>query len=365
MAKTDDEVMELPLPEKTFGLAGQERAELELLEALRSGRMHHAWMLTGPKGVGKATLAFRFARFLLRYGQDDAALAAAQSLEIRESDPVARQIASGTTQDLLVLRREVDDRTGKEKTEITVDVVRRLPPFFGTAAGAGGWRVAIIDPADDLNRNAANALLKSLEEPPRRTVLLLVTHAPGRLLPTIRSRCRKLALDPLPPALIQKEVARIAAGQALPAASEADDALLAKLAEGSLGRALELRAYGGAAQYRALLQTLKSWPNIPEGAIQQLVDAGLRRQWGEAFASLSCLIVDCVRSAARSAAGEGPPLDPALAALATGAPAWALADLAGDLEALFAKADGLNLDERAVISEGLRRIAAVRRANAA
>lgn len=363
MAKAPRESEEerlLPYPEETLTLAGQERAETELLSALKSGRMHHAWMLTGPRGIGKATLAFRFARFLLRYGNNPAALASAASLDVPEDDPASVQIARGTTQDLLVLRRGVDEKTGKEKTEITVDVTARLQPFFNLAAGRGGWRVAIVDPVDDLNRNAANALLKSLEEPPTRAILLLVTHAPGRTLATIRSRCRKLALEPLPADVIRTELARIAAARNLATVSPADETLIAELAGGSLGRALELRLSGGLAQYRALLKTLKAWPNISEAAIQTLLDAILARQFPDAFSIAGRLIVDTVRATACAAAGDPAKIDPALDAMAKGGAAWAWADLASDLESLFAKGEGLNLEERAVVAEALRRIAAVR-----
>jgi DNA polymerase-3 subunit delta' len=239
-----------------------------------------------------------------------------------------------------------------------------LQPFFGLAAGASGWRIAIVDAADELNRNAANALLKALEEPPQRAVLLLVAHAPGRTLATIRSRCRKLALKSLTQDEIAQATARLAATHQLGALSAEDETLIATLADGSLGRALELRLSGGLAHYRALQKATRSWPNISEGAIQTLLDATLSRTNGDAFNSISRLMVDLVRAAARGALQAGR-AELSIAHLATGAPPHAWADLAGDLEALFAKASGLNLDERAVIGEAMRRIAAVRRGAAA
>ena len=362
MAKSDEseEGVPLPAPEETFDLAGHGEAEAELLAALRSGRMHHAWMLTGPRGIGKATLAFRFARFLLRYGHDEKALGAARSLAVPADDRIARQIAAGAAQDLLVLRRRIDEKTGKLKTVIDVDQVRRVQDLFGFAAGGFGWRVAIIDAVDDLNRNAANALLKSLEEPPRRAVLLLVTHSPGQTLPTIRSRCRKLALKPLAPEIVRAEVARHSTALALPALSAADEELIVRLAGGSLGRALELRVSGGLAQYRALERMLKAWPNISEGAVQEFLSAALPRRQERAFEGLAGRILEVVRGAALAGAsgqtGEGART---FAHLAAGAPPLVWADLAADLEDLFGKGKGLNLDARAVITEALRRIAAV------
>lgn len=361
MAKSDEsgEGASFPAPEETFRLAGHGEAEAELLAALRSGRMHHAWMLTGPRGIGKATLAFRFARFLLRHGHDEKAVAAARSLDVPPDDRTARQIAAGAAQDLLVLSRRIDEKTGKLKTVIDVDQVRRVQDLFGFAAGGLGWRVAIIDAVDDLNRNAANALLKSLEEPPKRAVLLLVTHSPGRTLPTIRSRCRKLALKPLRPEIIRSEAARHSAALGLAALSAADEDLIVRLAGGSLGRALELRVSGGLAQYRALERTLKPWPNISEGAVQEFLSAALPRRQEGAFESLAERILDIVRGAALAgASGQGGEGARAFAHLAAGAPPHVWADLAANLDDLFVKGRGLNLDERAVITEALRRIAA-------
>jgi DNA polymerase-3 subunit delta' len=360
MARTDasEETAGPAAPEETHSLVGQEDAEAEIVGALRSGRLHHAWLMSGPRGIGKATLAFRFARFLLRYGHDAAALRNASSLDVPPDDPIALQIAKGTTQDLLVLRRGVDEKTGKEKTEITVDVTARLQPFFNFSAGRGGWRVVVIDPVDDLNRNAGNALLKALEEPPQRAILLLVSNAPGRVLATIRSRCRKLVLRPLGSELIRAEMARQASALGLEPISAEDEALIAKLADGSIGRALELLVSGGLAQARALEHALSSWPNITEREIQSLLGAALIRGRSDAFASLGRLMVDTLRGAARGAAApaEGQ-AERAIAHLARGAPAWAWADLATEIEGLFARALAINLDERAVTGEALRRIA--------
>ena len=166
-------------------LEGVEEQAAVIDAALANGRLHHAWLLTGPKGLGKAAFAFRAARRLLGAAPD----AAFGSLGSAPHDPVNRLIAARAHPDLIVLDR---DETGEMRRSISVDEARRLPEIFGKAAGQGGRRVAIIDAADDLNPNAANAVLKTLEEPPPGGVLLLVCHAPGRLLPTIRSRCRRL-----------------------------------------------------------------------------------------------------------------------------------------------------------------------------
>ena len=175
-------------------LFGHAEAEQALLEAYRCGRIPHAWLIGGESGIGKATLAYRMARFVLAH--PDPAVPAVQkatSLAVPADHPVARRVAGQAHSDLLVLERVVNEKTGKLFTVIRVDDVRRSVPFFGSTAGEGGWRVAIVDSVDELNKESENALLKVLEEPPPRALLLLVSHAPGRVLPTIRSRCRALA----------------------------------------------------------------------------------------------------------------------------------------------------------------------------
>jgi len=174
-------------------LIGHDGAEQRLLEAYHSGRFHHGWLITGPQGVGKATLAYRLARYLLRY--PDYETAPRGTLAVPTGDIVASQVSARSHPDLLVLQREVEK--GKLKAGITVDASRKAAKFFGKTAGAGGWRIAIVDVADEMNAAAANSLLKTLEEPPERSLFILVCHERGRLLPTIRSRCIELALSPL------------------------------------------------------------------------------------------------------------------------------------------------------------------------
>ncbi|MEN0652222.1 MULTISPECIES: DNA polymerase III subunit delta' [Hyphobacterium] len=177
-----------PHPRERYDLAGHEAAEAELASAITSGRLHHGWLITGPSGVGKATLAYRAARRMLGAAPDG------EGLSANPSDPNCRRIEAQSHPGLLVIRRPWDDKTKKFKSVITVDELRRVGEFFSLSAGADGWRIAIVDSVDEMNPNAANALLKSLEEPPRRTILFLLTHTPGKLLPTIRSRCRRLTL---------------------------------------------------------------------------------------------------------------------------------------------------------------------------
>jgi DNA polymerase III subunit delta' len=184
-----------PLPRETTVLFGHSAAEREFLAVYRSGRVPHAWLITGEGGIGKATLAYRIGRFVLSY--PDPSRAPPDSLALDAAHRTVRRVAVNAHPDLLVLERTQGD-SGKMRTVITVDQVRRLMTFFGSTAGEGGWRICIVDSADELKYpEGCNALLKMLEEPPLRSLFLLVSHAPGRLLPTIRSRCRRLALRPL------------------------------------------------------------------------------------------------------------------------------------------------------------------------
>src|SRR5215467_10990152 len=197
MSDDETEALEPPPPRETTSLYGHGEAERALLEAYRGGRLPHAWLISGAAGIGKATLAYRMARFVLAY--PDASLPPAQkatSLYVDADHPTARRIAAQAHGDLLLLERTVNEKTGKLRQDIQVDDVRRTVSFFGSTSAEGGWRVAIVDSVDELNREGANALLKVLEEPPRRALLLLVSHSSAKVLPTIRSRCRLLPLRP-------------------------------------------------------------------------------------------------------------------------------------------------------------------------
>lgn len=223
----------IPHPRETSLLFGHREAETALLGAYRSGRIPHAWLIGGPQGIGKATLAYRMARFVLAHGQPLApAVQDAEDLAIDPDDAVARQVAASSHGGLLTLERTANDR-GVMRTVITVDETRETITFFGSTAAAEGWRVCIVDTVDELNPNAANALLKILEEPPQRSLFLLVSHAPARVLATIQSRCRKLRLRSLATDDVIAAAASLAPTDlALREAAEAS--------EGSVARALTL-----------------------------------------------------------------------------------------------------------------------------
>jgi DNA polymerase-3 subunit delta' len=242
------------LPRETSILLGHAAAEQTMLEAYRSGRMHHGWIFSGERGIGKATLAFRLARFIFANPDPTSAeVAAAHDLAVPDDHPAARRAAIGVHGNLLLLQREWDDRNRRYKSELSVESVRRIIPFLGTTAGEGGWRVIIVDPADDMNRNAANAILKNLEEPPRQTLFLLLAESRGALLPTILSRCRTLELTPLTPQETEAVLKEVAPDHTEPRG----DGLATALSGGSPRRLIELRQGDGVVLYRLMLAAIE------------------------------------------------------------------------------------------------------------
>lgn len=270
MTSDDSDERDAKLPRETTALFGHNEAERALLEAYKSGRIPHAWLIGGPPGIGKATLAFRLARFVMAHPDPRAAeTQKTDSLAIDPENPVARRIAAQAQGDLLVLERSINEQTGKLYTVIRVDDVRRTASFFGSTAGEGGWRIAIVDAVDDLQREGANALLKVLEEPPKRSLLLLISHAPGRELPTIRSRCRRLLLRPLEP----EDVGRALAEATGRNPSEVDVRAAAEASEGSVGRALGLLDASALALRQRVLELFAQLPNPDPRALHALGEA--------------------------------------------------------------------------------------------
>src|SRR5665647_1507333 len=270
MSDDDSNSGELLLPRETSALFGHADAEQTLLDSYKSGRIPHAWLIGGPPGIGKATLAYRLARFVLAHPDPKAPeVQKATSLAVDAEHPVARRIAAQAQADLLVLERTINETTGKLYTVIRVDDVRRSVSFFGSTPSEGGWRIAIVDAVDDLQREGANALLKVLEEPPARTLLLLISHAPGRELPTIRSRCRRLLLRPLP----TEDVARAVAASRGRDAGDADVQQAATAAGGSVGRALRFLDGPALALRQRVLDLFAQLPDTDPRALHALGDA--------------------------------------------------------------------------------------------
>jgi DNA polymerase III subunit delta' len=278
---------ETPPPRETTVLFGHDAAEQVLLASYRSGRIAHAWLIGGPVGIGKATLAYRMARFVLAHPDPaETAVQSATSLSVAPDSPIARRVAAKSHSDLLVLERTPGD-SGQLRTVITVDDVRRTVAFYGSTAGQGGWRVCVVDSADELkNPEASNALLKVLEEPPPRSLFLLVSHVPGRLLPTIRSRCRRLTLR----ALNQADVARATAAALSKDTNDEGIRKASAAAEGSVARAVALLDGEHLAMREHIVALLSQLPQTDARALHALGDS-LDRSDGGALVTF----VDTVR----------------------------------------------------------------------
>jgi DNA polymerase-3 subunit delta' len=271
-------------------LEGHEEAEQAFLSAWNSKRLAHAWLIMGPKGIGKATLAWRIARFVLdqgRFEDQGAGLFGAppppSSLFMAPEEPLFHRIAQGGHLDCKLVERGVNDQ-GKPRTEIVVEDVRGLGQFLSLTPAEGGWRVVIVDAVDEMNRSAANAILKLLEEPPARSLLLLVCHQPGRILPTIRSRCRRLTLSPLGEDLSVRLM-----GRYMPEVGSEEARSLVRLADGSLGRAMELAGEGGLDLYREMVDLLRTLPKLDIQALHAFGDRLARADGALAFQTLSAL----------------------------------------------------------------------------
>jgi DNA polymerase-3 subunit delta' len=341
-----DQLEGWPAPEDNPDWFGDPVAERTLLGAFRSGRIHHAWLICGPKGIGKATLAYRFARFVLAHPDPSAPeVAAAADLSVSPEHPAFRKVAARAHPNLLVLQRAYNDDRKRFYTELTVDEIRRSVSFFGSTAGEPGWRVAIVDPADDMNLNAANALLKTLEEPPARSLFLIVCHAPGRLLPTIRSRCRRLNIRPWAPEAIKRA---LAGGLGDAASLDASELQLAtELAEGSLRRALHLVEGGGTEIYRELAQILETAPDVDVEAVHALATRVAARDADEAFDSF--LDAVCAWLDRRVRGEEEPDIVVRLSPAVRRTPLESWAQVWENVRRSSTLADALNLDRKQAV----------------
>jgi DNA polymerase-3 subunit delta' len=361
---SDDDIPEAdraegaPHPRHTVQVFGQEAAEQTVLSALNEGRRHHAWLLTGPKGVGKASFAWRLARYLRTEPDDGPGLfgepSAATTLDTDPEHPVARRIAALSDPGTLLIRRAWDQDRKKLKAQITVEEVRRLNSFFGLSATDGGTRVVIVDSADEMNPSAANALLKVLEEPPAKAVLLLVSHQPARLLPTIRSRCRVLRFQKLSPETLSRALQQ--AGVDAP-----DGPALAELADGSAGDALRLITGDGLNIYKDLVTLLSQAPQMDRQAARRFADAASARG-AETRMELSLRLIDlALVRLARSATGQTPAAEAApgerdaLTKLSK-VPARKWAELQQTLSARLGHGMAVNVDPSSLLMDALLQI---------
>ncbi|QBF32619.1 DNA polymerase III subunit delta' [Thalassococcus sp. S3] len=357
-----DQAPGAPHPRETQRLFGQTAAEAELCAAFAGGRMHHAWLFTGPRGVGKATLAWHFARFLLATPPpvDDGLFGAPPpptSLDVDPDHPVARRILAGSEPGLAAITRSANPTTGRMRDRIVVDDIRQLARFFGLSAADGGHRVVLVDAADEMNVSAANALLKMLEEPPARTTLLLVSHQPAQLLPTIRSRCRTLRLQPLAPH--DMDAALRQAGADAPS----NPAHLAELAAGSVGTALRLIMLDGLGLYAKLLDLLSTLPNLDRPRALALAETAAARGATDRLDLIFSLLDTALARLARTGATGAPPPEAAdgesalllrLSQDAHAARIWA--DAAASLRARVGHGRAVNLDPAALVLDTMLKI---------
>jgi DNA polymerase III subunit delta' len=350
-------------PRDTPRLIGQAAAETAFLDAFNAGKLHHAWLLTGPRGVGKATLAWRLARFLLATPAPDHgamfAPAPPETLDISADHPVSRRIASGGEGAVRAVTRSINPDTKKMRKQIVVDDIRALNGFFQMSAADGGRRVVIIDDADEMNVSAANALLKMLEEPPERASLLLLSHQPSGLLATIRSRCRTLRLGALSSAQMAKAL------DASEVEIKGDPAALAELSGGSVGGALRLSLMGGLQIYAELVALMASLPRMDRARALKLAEAAAQRGAEEKLQLLFTLIDLLLARLARTGATGSPPQIAAAAGetdlLRRLAPTphqgriWA--DLAQEISARAQHGLAVNLDPAALVLDTLLKMA--------
>ncbi|MDN5786329.1 DNA polymerase III subunit delta' [Pseudorhodobacter sp.] len=346
-------------PRETTLLIGHHTAEQVFLDAFNADKLHHAWMITGPLGLGKATLAWKIARFLLATPDDDGGMFAPpkpQSLEIPADHPVCHRLLALSEPRLFLLRRAWDDEKNKLKSVISVDEVRKMKNYFSLSAADGGRRVAIIDAVDEMNIAAANALLKLLEEPPPNVTLLLVSHQPSRLLPTIRSRCRELRLSPLGAADMATALA--ATGDA------PDDPMpLAELSGGSVGEAIRIMNLDGLRVYAGLVTLFATLPRLDRTRALALADQGAGRGNEEKF-DLILMLIDMflARLARAGSIGFCPPeaakgeaeLIARLSPNPQAARLWA--DLAQSLGTRARRGRAVNLDPAALLMDMLLQI---------
>ncbi len=328
-----DRIEGVPIPQESRNTIGHDDALQVLFDSFHSGRMHHAWLLNGPRGIGKATAAIQFSKYLLGNPDRDAGAGSFDASRIDEA--VHGQVVQGAHPGLLHLTRPWDEKTKRFKTKLSIEEVRRTSAFYGMTAGAGGWRITIVDAANDMNASAANALLKILEEPPKRSLFLVLSHSAGSLLSTIRSRCQRLNLNPLS----EEQVVAVLKQLAIQA-SDADKLNAARLSEGSVRRAIQL-IEGTILKEFSLFEGLMAQPAQGRPAdwlvVHKIADTLSRRGQEDSYHMFLELVTAWIGQQVRQNSTE------AISQLAGWADVWDKAIQSS------AQADAFNLDKKQVI----------------
>lgn len=258
----------LPLPRMATRCLGHDDVESAILKMINGNTLPQAMVFAGLQGIGKATFAYRLIKFLCTHKPEPADAgpslfgdplppAEVTSLNTREDDPAIRLVLSGGHPDFLVLERKFDEEKGKARESVDVEQVRTVAPFLQKTPSMGGWRIVLIDDADTMTRNSQNALLKVLEEPPANTILILIAHRPGNLIPTIRSRTRYFSMTPPPQADFDSLIKR-----AMPTVTTTDLQAIHTITGGSIGAALRMMEGGGLKSIHQLTALLQNWPTI-------------------------------------------------------------------------------------------------------
>ena len=329
-----DKIEGIPHPAENFHVIGHEGTISQILQQYASGRMHHALLLTGPRGIGKATLALRIASHIFRHPDGTTAPLVLDSPS--ESDPVDGKLAARSHPNLLHMTRPWDEKTKKFKTRLTVDVIRLTIPFFGTSRGEEGWRVAIVDAADDMNASAANALLKILEEPPAKTLFFVISHSPAKVLPTIRSRCQQISMKPLSDDQVLAVLERFGALEEL---NQDDKDLLGRLAKGSIRTGLLLARENGLEIYKSFVEACERL-NTPDWSfIQAMAERVTSRGKEDGFRLLLDFATEFMEGHATGRLGQKNDIS----TLARWAQVWEKTQNSTRI------ADGYNLDKKQVI----------------